>query len=111
MPYIHNNLANGRWQKMSLLSQLSHIGSEVSRAYYWRKKEDKKSEKESIWRALELIDLTISDERWRERVSEIIRLREIICDFFISDNLYNTSFQNLQEYFLNLAIKDNKNKQ
>lgn len=43
---------------------------------------------------LELLDLTIEDPRWRGtgRLKELLRLREVLCDLFYGDNVYNTTF-------------------
>jgi len=84
MKIIHKNLASGRWYEFSLSRQLANIGSEFSRTLYWKEKDDKESEEKSFDRLLELIDLTISDKRWKNRLWEILRLREVICDFFFS---------------------------
>jgi len=52
----HKNLASGRWSQMSLCEQMANIGSEVSRALNWRKKEKEELSHEAASRALELID-------------------------------------------------------
>ena len=33
----------------------------------------------AVERALELLDLTLADPRWRHRLSEIERARELLC--------------------------------
>jgi len=99
-----------RWHQMSLCEQMGNIGSEFSRTLSRKEKDDKKSEQISFDRLLELIDLTISDKRWKNRASEILRLREIICDFFVGKNTYNTSPKVLKEYFLNFSIRALKDK-
>jgi len=109
MSFIHKNLASGKWQKLSLVEQMANIGSEVNRVIYWKKQKDKKNQNQASGRVLELIDLTIADRRWKCRLSEIIRLREIFCDLFFSNNNYNTSFEFLQEYFLFFALLAKKN--
>ncbi len=54
-------------------------------------------------RALELFDLTLADDRWRGRRTEICRARELVCDFLVGDNLYGSSAQSLDAYFLAFA--------
>jgi hypothetical protein len=100
MTYIHKNLASGRWRRFSLVEQMANIGSEVSRVIHWKEKGNKVNQEKAIERALELIDLTIADKRWKSRLLELLRLREVFCDLFIGDNTYNTSFKSLQNYFL-----------
>lgn len=108
MKIIHKSLASGRWHKMSLSEQLANIGSEFNRALHWKDKNDKESEEKSFDRLLELIDLTISDRRWKNRISEILRLREVICDFFMNQNSYNTNPAVLENYFLLFALRLSK---
>ncbi len=57
-------------------------------------------------RALELLDLTLADPRWsgpRLRF-EIARTREVVCDFLVGDNLYRSTPELLDAYFLAFAI-------
>ena len=69
MRFQHKELSQGKWQKMSLIEQMANIGSEVERAINWKNKNDKEYSRMAFERALELIDLTISDgkNRWRLR--------------------------------------------
>ncbi len=108
MSPIHKNLANGRWQKMSFTEQMGNIGSEVNRVINCYNEGDKKDMKKACWRALELIDLTIDDKRWRGRLLEILRLREVFCDLFLGDNSYNTLPKFFKDYFLHLALQAKK---
>jgi hypothetical protein len=99
----HTTLAEGRWQKMTLMQQLGNIGSEVSRAANWQGKNNDSYEL-SFVRSLELLDLTISDPRFRNRLKELTRLREVICDAYFGSELYDTTFKDLNEYFMQFAI-------
>ena len=82
MIFIHQKFANGKWQKFSLAEQLGNIGSEIHRVIYWKNQKDKKNTERAAYRVLELIDLTVADSRWKFRLKEFLRLREIFCDFF-----------------------------
>lgn len=110
MTVQHQQLANGRWQQFSLMEQLAHVGSEVDRAAHWMKKGDSISSHRSIDRALELIDLTIDDQRWQKRTKEITRAREVLCDHFYGDNQYQSSTESLQRYFFSFAMAAAKNR-
>lgn len=99
----HKNLAAGGWQKLSLAEQLGNIGSEVSRALNWRDK-DQKSYENAINRALELLDLTINDSRWQNRLKEIVRTRELLCDAMLGGKEYKTSLKDLDKYFFYFAF-------
>ncbi|EKD79474.1 MAG: hypothetical protein ACD_41C00059G0003 [uncultured bacterium] len=74
------------------------------------KKGDSVSSQRSIDRALELIDLTIADRRWHERLKEIVRAREVLCDHFYGDNQYQSSTESLQRYFFSFAMAAAKNR-
>ncbi len=100
--FQHRSLAEGRWYTLSLVEQLGHIGSEVSRAI--RAREDKKKYQGAVWRALELFDLTISDPRWRNRLKEICRAREVFCDTAVGENQYRTTLEDLNRYFYYFAF-------
>lgn len=101
---INKNLDVERWQKFSLSQQLANIGSEVSRVSSLKQKGDKENMERSFFRALELIDLTIADKRWKGRLSEIFKLREIICDLFFGKNIFKTNPEFLKNYFLFFAL-------
>jgi len=103
MAIQHKNLAAGGWQKLSLMEQMANIGSEVSRALHWQNK-DEKLYKNAIDRALELLDLTIGDPRWQNRLKEIVRTRELLCDAILGGKEYKTSLKDLDRYFLNFAL-------
>lgn len=104
MVQIHKNLASGKWQKMSLSAQLANIGSEFNRTMHWERKNDEESKKKSFARVLELVDLTIQDNRWKSRLSELVRLREVLCDVFTKKNIYNISREKLNNYFLYFGL-------
>lgn len=103
MPHQHVELSRGGWQKLSLMEQLGNIGSEVGRAAKWQGKDDGNF-RASFTRALELLDLTIQDSRWRRRLKEIIRARELLSAAFSEKETYNTSLQDLERYFYQFAL-------
>jgi len=103
MTLQHQALASGRWQKLSLMEQLGNIGSEISRAALAESKDKKKFES-AVDRALELFDLTLDDPRWRGRLKEIARAREVFLDASLGDKDYQSSLADLDDYFLPFAI-------
>ena len=98
MVFKHKELAAGRWYKLSLLEQLGNIGSEVLRAARSQSK-DEKLFWQAVERALELFDLTLADPRWKGRLREIARAREVFCDAVYGGHLYKSSFPDLVRYF------------
>lgn len=103
MPFIHQNLAAGRWSTFSLAEQLGNIGSEVSRAARAEGNDDERFWS-AITRALELFDLTLLDMRWRGRKREIARVRELFCDAVLGGKEYGSSLANLMPYFDAFAL-------
>jgi len=103
MAIQHKNLATGGWRKLSLMEQMANIGGEVSRALHWQDK-DEKLFNNAIDRALELLDLTISDPRWQNRLKEIVRTRELLADAMFGGKEYKTTFEDLNRYFFHFAL-------
>lgn len=101
MKYQHATLAAGRWHCLSLAEQLGNIGSEVSRAI--RAQGDVSRYEAAVFRALELFDLTIADPRWRKRLKEITRARELFCYAVYGRGEYGTTLEDLDRYFYNFA--------
>ncbi len=109
MTIQHKNLAAGGWQKLSLAQQLGNVGGEISRALNWRDK-NQESYENAIYRALELLDLTISDPRWQNRLKEIVRARELLCDAILGGKEYKTSLNDLDRYFFHFALATRLNR-
>lgn len=64
----------------------------------------------AFYRALELIDFTIEDSKNINRLSEILRMREILVDFSIGENIYHSSQDEWNKYFYryNLAARNQR---
>src|SRR3989344_6093020 len=98
MIFQHSKLASGKWFELPFFEQMANLGSEVERAILWRTKNaDYRSR--AFERALELLDLTIADEKNRGRLREIVRLREILVDFFYGNNQFSSSDKLWRSYF------------
>ena len=95
---LHQGLSNGRWQELTLVEQLGNIGSEISRAKNWQRK-DSKLFNGAVDRALELFDLTLEDNRWKGRILEIARAREVFVDAVYGGKEYKSSLEDLMPYF------------
>ena len=100
---IHKTLAAGQWRTLSLAEQLGNIGSEVSRAKNWQGK-DEKLFGGAVARAFELFDLTLEDPRWRGRLREIARAREVFADAVTGGKEYKSSLDDLVRYFDAFAL-------
>ena len=94
-----------RWHQLSLMEQLGNIGSEVERIISWKNKGNAELSAKALDRSLELFDLTICDTRWHgSKLKELTRAREILCDSFVGDNVYNTPAEFFSRYFYAFAV-------
>lgn len=100
MSAIHRSLADGRWQTLTLCSQLANVGSEIERTINWGGKGNLRYKEMSFFRALELLDLTLRDPKNRGRLREIARVKEALVDHFLYRNEYNSTDREWQRYFL-----------
>lgn len=96
----HKELAAGRWEKLTFAEQMANIGSEIDRTIIWRDKHNLSYSQLAFERALELIDLTIAAAKTFPRLKELLRVREILADYFIFDNEYKSTDKAWQDYFL-----------
>ena len=97
----HPGLAAGRWQRLSLAEQLANVGAEVGRMHRRRDADERAA---AFERALELLDLTLADPRWRGRLKEIARAREVLCDAADGGREYGATLEDLDRYFLDFAL-------
>jgi len=98
MNYKHKSLSEGRWCEFTFFEQMANIGSEVERAILWRDKNKEYSLK-AIERALELIEFTIKDPKNKKKLREILRLKEVLIDYFYFDNKFKSSDELWRKYF------------
>jgi len=109
MSYQHKNLAAGRWSQLSFLEQMANIGSEVERALNWRIKENTDYAQKAFERALELIDLTLENDKNYSHLKEITRMREAMVDYFCGVNQFMSSESSWRSYFLPFAYASRRN--
>jgi hypothetical protein len=90
---------------MTIAEQLGNVGSEYERALSWKERGDKDRFEPAFARLLELLDLTISDPRWKNhRLKELTRLREVICDELFNETPEFNHPTDLRGYFLYFGI-------
>ncbi|MDA1185202.1 MAG: hypothetical protein O2930_11230 [Acidobacteria bacterium] len=102
----HRDIAQARWWHLSLAEQFGNIGSEISRAVTWSTRNPETSQA-ALYRALDLIDLTLDDPRHRRslpRLREIARTREVVVDFFAGPNVHGSTSASLMKYFDQFAL-------
>jgi hypothetical protein len=96
---LHATLSSEKWNTFPLIEQLANIGSEVERSIKWREK-NYDYMMLAVYRALELIDLTLHDPKNMGGLKEIARIREFIIDYFLGTNIYGSSDVFWQKYFM-----------
>ncbi len=90
--------SSGRWAELSFFEQMGNIGSEVSRACRWKEKQKPEMMLKAFERGLELLDLTIAQAHG-PRLRELLRAREVMCDFFVGENEYQSSTEQMKRYY------------
>ena len=93
-----------KWFQFSLAQQLGNIGSELARARYWEEKQDSENRDQALMRALDLLDLTLGDSRWRLRFCELARLREVVGDWYSGLKNYHISPKELEDYCVSFTL-------
>jgi hypothetical protein len=53
---------------------------------------------------VELLDLTIADERWKGRLKELTRARELLCDAMFGRTRYGSDVASLDRYFFHFSM-------
>jgi len=97
MSTYHKDLEE-RFKELSIFEQMANIGAEVGRAINWRSKNIKLSKK-AFYRSLELFDFAINDSKNKNSLKEILRAREIFCDYFVGNNIYHSTDEGWNKYF------------
>jgi len=95
---LHQDLTAARWKKLNIFEQMANIGAEIGRTINWQEKSPVDS-KMAFERALELLDLTVADPKNKNRLKELLRLRETLADYFVFDNQYSSSKSSWDNYF------------
>ncbi len=103
---VHKELASGRWFTLSLCEQLGNVGSDVDRAIKWKTRGSKDEKERALFRALELLNLTLLDPKNHKKSirKELLRAREVLLDYFMGDNQYGYTDEALSRYYYNYAI-------
>jgi hypothetical protein len=87
-----------RWHQLSMAQQLGNIGSEIARARVCEEKGDRELRDEAMFRALDLIDGSLCDQRWWKRRREMARLREVVADWYLGTKYYQISPKAIENY-------------
>lgn len=108
MTYQHKELAASRWKEMSFCEQMANVGSEVERAFNWREKNNFDYSQKALERALELLELTINNTSKKTYLKELTRIKEVMLDFFMGDNVYNMDISSFKKFFYYFGVSARK---
>jgi hypothetical protein len=109
MSYQHKKLAAGSWNNLSFIEQMANIGSEIERALNWQIKKNAGYAQKAFERALELIDLSLDNNRNYAHLKEVTRMREAIVDYFSGANQFMSSVSFWRNYFLPFVYASRRN--
>jgi hypothetical protein len=98
-----------RWKALTTAEQMANIGAEVGRMISWRERNETQS-RDAFYRALELLDYTIDDPKNKKSLKEILRVREVLTDYYVGNNIYGLTDEGWKKYFLYFNFLARKNK-
>lgn len=93
-----------RWRKWTFYQQMGNIASELSRATRFDENQDGQHLDASLWRLLELVDLTIQDPKNGKRLRELCRFKEVLSDWYCRTKVYNVRLASLLNYAMDFAL-------
>lgn len=93
-----------RWQSLSFYQQFGNIASELARAIRFKEADDTSRMDSSLWRSLELVDLTIDDKKNKSRLRELCRFKEVLSDWYCRTKVYDVRPEALLDYALGFAM-------
>ncbi|MDD5217867.1 MAG: hypothetical protein PHN49_08965 [Candidatus Omnitrophica bacterium] len=92
----HPGLTVDKWSSLTFSQQILNVVSELNRCKNWIKDSHPLLMRESLARALELIDLTIACAPRPNAVKELLRCREALSGFYVAPSV------SYQEYLLTM---------
>ena len=88
-----------RWYSMPVAEQLLNVGSEVHRAIRWKNREDYGKSANFCEKAIEFLRIMQTDPKNAGRVGEFEEGIFELQDYFLGDNIYNTTDETLIRYY------------
>lgn len=80
----HRNMTCEKWNIFSKSKQILMIANEINRANNLLINNNFNEVNKCYERAFELIDLSVADPKWNKHLKEILRMREILSQLYIS---------------------------
>lgn len=104
-PTFHQESTHGQWSDRSISFQLASIGAEFGRSMKEKERGISFDKSPAFDRMIELIDLTIEDPKNSTRRGELCKLRECLCDFLAGSNIWQSSAEYFDRYFMDFALE------
>lgn len=99
------------WSTLTLEEQIGNIGSELSRMLTFERQGERQHWSKARQRAVELIDLTLRDQRWSTlEKKEVTKLKQLLLELNRTDSQTGVSIQELVNYCLPFAIVARSNR-
>lgn len=93
-----------KWQTLTFYQQIGNIASELSRAILFKDQNSVEHMNFSLWRLLELLGLTIDDQKNKFRLRELCRFKELISDWYCQTHEYEFNPESLKRYSLGFVM-------
>ena len=93
----HKNITLEKWSGFAKGQQILMIANEINRVKNILEKNNSDDIRSSYERALDLVDITIQDRKWKDHLKELLRCREFIGMLYCERNfdLNNLLLNNL----------------
>src|SRR3989338_6753069 len=82
MNKFHKSITQDKWNQYPKRNQILMIASEIGRAKSWIVKSDFNKAKDCYLRAIELLDMTVGDLKWRNGWKELLRFKELLGEAY-----------------------------
>lgn len=82
MNKFHKGITQNKWNQYSKRNQVLMIASEMGRAKSWIINKDSDKAKDCYLRAIELLDMTVGDFKWRNGWKELLRFKELLGEAY-----------------------------
>lgn len=87
------------WYSMPVNVQLANVGSEVGRAISWKKRGNEQRMRSFCNKAIEFLEIMKTDKKNIDRVRELDFCIEELKDYFMGQNIYETTDEILMKYY------------
>ena len=101
MTVWHKTMVPEKWGRCPLEHQILMIGSEFARAKNLLRDHADGEVRQCYERAFELLDLCTTDPKWRPRLRELLRFREILGELYLDVSAGDGRFMMLYRTLMN----------